>query len=100
MIIFFKFSLSTIIEAPIFIIFSSSYSSSTTQVTECGTSSSVSSRTFSLINSDIINSGELLVTVSESKYLILSGRYFFITSINLSILSFFLADTGITSVKL
>ena len=67
------------IEAPILIIFSSSYNSSTTQVTECGTSSSVNSNTFSLINSDIMNSGELLVTVSESKYLILSGKYFFIT---------------------
>ena len=78
----------------------SSDSSSTIQVTECGISSSVRSNTFSLMNSDMINDGELLVTVVSSKYFILSGKYFFNTSISLSTLSFFLADTGIISVKL
>ena len=69
------------------------------QVTAWGTSSLVKSSTFSLTNSDIINSGELLVTVLSSKYLMLSGKYFLITSSNLSVLSFFLADTGIISAK-
>ena len=99
-IIFFRFSLSTIIVAPMVIILLSSDSSSTIQVTECGISSSVRSNTFSLMNSDMINDGELLVTVVSSKYFILSGKYFFNTSISLSTLSFFLADTGIISVKL
>ena len=53
----------------------SSDSSSTIQVTECGISSSVRSNTFSLMNSDMINDGELLVTVVSSKYFILSGKY-------------------------
>ena len=60
------------------IILLSSDSSSTIQVTECGISSSVRSNTFSLMNSDMINDGELLVTVVSSKYFILSGKYFLI----------------------
>ena len=97
--IFFRESLSTIIATLIIFLSLSLTIFSTTHVTECGTSSLVSHNIFSLTVSAIINCILLLVIILSSKYLILSGRYSFITLINSSIFLFFKADIGTISAK-
>ena len=73
-IMLFKESLSTIIVAFIIALSFLSMYSSTTQVTACGTSSSVNLSTFSRISSDTLNSIVVFVKSSSGKYLTLSGK--------------------------
>ena len=61
-------------EAPILTLFLSSLISSIIQVTECGTSSFVNNKTFSLISSEIEKVVLTFVMVLSSKYLISSVK--------------------------